>query len=77
MTTRVWTKNETQGTIKALRKEGYVVEKKSEGHYICMFEIDGKLQNIFEALANYGHVTGYLVRYNSRLFRNERGLENT
>lgn len=65
MTAKVWTKKQTQETIKALRTAGYDVKLISKGHYACDFEIDGVTQRIFAALVG---ANGYLVSYHACLF---------
>jgi hypothetical protein len=62
MTARVWSKKQTQETIKAFRDNGYEVEKKGAGHYES--RVDGVL--LFTALVGSGST--YLVRYESTLF---------
>ena len=62
MTSRIWTKKQTQATIKDFRANGYEVEKKYEGHYEC--REDGVL--LFTALNGSG--SKYMVRYESELF---------
>tara|TARA_R110002051_G_scaffold299601_2_gene366790 strand:- start:171 stop:368 length:198 start_codon:yes stop_codon:yes gene_type:complete len=63
----MWTKKETQQTIKELRKVGYIIEKPN-GIYKIMNEdgepwmIDGK--PLFSAMIGMG---GYLVNYHERL----------
>lgn len=69
MTTKMWTKKETQATIKGLRKAGYVVQKfdniyKIMGGYNAKpWLIDGK--PLFSAMMGMG---GYLVNYHDSLF---------
>lgn len=66
MTSKVWSKKQTQKTIRALRNAGYDVVKQSDGHYKCDIKNDkGKTVHIFTALI--GH-NGYLVRYHPDLF---------
>lgn len=60
MTSRIWTKKQTQATIKSLRAAGYTVLKSDSG-YTC--EIDG-LQVFCAMIGSHG----YLVRYNAELF---------
>jgi len=62
MTTHVWTKPETQKTIKALRDAGYNVEKKND-MYIINIIVDGL--PIFRAMKGKN---SYLVYYISDLF---------
>ena len=73
MSVKMWTKKETQETIKELRKAGYVIEKPN-GIYKIMriasrgnekgtpWMIDGK--PLFSAMIGMG---GYLVNYHERL----------
>tara|TARA_R110002050_G_C8779169_1_gene501098 strand:+ start:445 stop:654 length:210 start_codon:yes stop_codon:yes gene_type:complete len=67
MSVHMWTKKETQQTIKELRKVGYIIEKPN-GIYKIMNEdgepwmIDGK--PLFSAMIGMG---GYLVNYHERL----------
>lgn len=63
MTTRIWTKKQTQETIKALRAAGYDVIK-SGGTYECV--IDGRV--IFRAMIGTG---SYLITYADGLFSTE------
>ena len=63
MTSRIWTKKQTQSTIKDFRANGYQVEKKDVGHYEC--REDGVL--LFAALNGGG--SKYMVRYESELFK--------
>jgi hypothetical protein len=63
MTTRLWTKMQTQQTVKALRQAGYVVNRTND-MYKC--ELDG--ENVFTAMLGY---KGYMVRYNPKLFGEE------
>lgn len=60
MTTRIWTKKQTQETIKALRVAGYDVIKNG-GSYKC--ELDGRL--IFHAMVG---ARSYLITYVDNLF---------
>lgn len=62
MTSRVWTKKQTQATIKDFRNNGYTVVRRSEGWYQC--HVDGVL--VFNALI--GSNGTYLVRYETELF---------
>ena len=62
MTSRIWTKKQTQATIKDFRANGYEVNKVSEGFYEC--KEDGML--LFSALVGSGST--YMVRYESELF---------
>tara|TARA_R110002126_G_scaffold1100_1_gene6662 strand:+ start:1020 stop:1235 length:216 start_codon:yes stop_codon:yes gene_type:complete len=69
MSVKMWTKKETQATIRELRKAGYVIEKPN-GIYKIMsrkykgkpWMIDGK--PLFSAMIGMG---GYLVNYHERL----------
>lgn len=68
MTTRIWTKKQTQQTIRDLRTAGYDVQKKRDG-YIC------NLGDLFIFQAMNG-TNGYLVRYHEGLF-SEEGVTTT
>jgi len=61
MTTKLWTKPQTQQTIKQLRQGGYEVTRDHTGRYSCMFL--GK--EIFRALPG---TRGYLVWHEEGLF---------
>lgn len=60
MTTKIWTKPQTQGFIKRLRAAGYNVTKTSTGKYSSI--VDGK--EVFAALPGVGT---YLVRFDERV----------
>lgn len=60
MKSAIWSKIQTQNTIKTLRAAGYVVDKINAGYQATH---DGQL--VFKAMA--GH-RNYLVRYDQRLF---------
>lgn len=60
MVSRIWSKQQTQATIKALRAEGYAVDKVSNGYEA---KLDGNL--IFKAMIGN---SAYLVRYDANLF---------
>ena len=60
MIVRIWTKAQTQTTIKALRTAGYIVEKLNAG-YEC--KLDNEV--IFKAMIG---TNGYLIRYKDGLF---------
>lgn len=60
MTSRIWTKTQTQSTIKALRGAGYTVAKLGAG-YECI----ANNELIFKAMIGSN---GYLVRYKADLF---------
>ena len=60
MTTRIWTKQQTQQTIKALRNAGYEVTK-TNGIYKSI--LDG--ETIFTAMVGYRN---YLVTFKPELF---------
>lgn len=68
MTTRIWTKKETQSTIKKLREAGYIVSKTSLGYQIIddsgdvWVHQDGK--KLFIAMPNNRN---YLVTYHKDL----------
>ena len=59
MLVRIWTKAQTQITIKALRKAGYSVDKVHSG-YEC--HCDGEL--VFRAMIG---TNSYLIRYDDKL----------
>lgn len=61
MTSRIWTKPQTQEAIKALRNAGLTVDKVGSG-YEC------KVNNntVFKAMVGS---RGYLVRYDQNLFQ--------
>lgn len=63
MTTKIWTKPQTQKLIRALRKEGYTVSKSPSGAYACY--IFGN--RVFTALP--GSCGTYLVTYDDRLIQ--------
>ena len=65
MTTRIWTKTETQTTIRALRHAGYHV-RKHYGYIYMTDEKDADGQCVFTAMLGR---RGYLVRYNPDLFQ--------
>ena len=60
MISRVWSKKQTQQTIKDLRTNGYDVEKLSNGYEV---KLDGNL--IFKAMIGNN---SYLIRYDANLF---------
>ena len=60
MTSKIWTKPQTQGFIRRLRAAGYTVTKTLTGKYSCI--VDGK--EVFGALPGVGT---YLVRYDERI----------
>jgi hypothetical protein len=60
MITRIWTKQQTQKTIKALRLAGYAVNKVPNGYESTL---DDNL--IFKAMIG---TRGYLIRYDANLF---------
>ena len=69
----MWTKKETQQTIKALRKAGYFIQKfdgtykiTSEGPNSKPWTIDDK--PLFSAMPGMG---GYLVKYHDSLFESD------
>ena len=68
MTVRVWTKEQTQETIKALRKAGYTIPAKGNtGMYETEEEYEpGK--KVFVAMVG---TRGYLVNYWDGLFQEE------
>ena len=60
MTSRLWTKKETQGTLKELRHAGFIVNKVNSGYEA--FDGDELVLKAMVALQ------GYVVRYDERLF---------
>jgi len=60
MISRIWTKKQTQDTIKTLRNANLTVEKINSG-YEC--KVNDKL--VFKAMIGSN---GYLVRYDENLF---------
>ena len=60
MISRIWTKRQTQATIKALRAAGYEVAKMPSGYSIVVGDT-----TIFKAMVG-SH--GYLVRFTDSLF---------
>lgn len=71
MTTRIWTKKETQRVIKALREAGYHVPRKAKGAYRSLEKYvteKGTERHVFIAL---DHGTGYLVTFHPDLFQGE------
>ena len=60
MLSRIWTKTQTQTTIKALRVAGYNVVKIDSGYSLT---INNEI--LFKAMLGSN---GYLVRYNENLF---------
>jgi hypothetical protein len=60
MTSRLWNKKATQGTLKELRHAGFTVNKVSMGYEA----FDGD-ELVLKAMPGMG---GYLVRYEERLF---------
>ena len=70
MTVRLWTKRDTQKTIRDLRRAKYVVERSSLGGYSILGD-DGRLwimpdgSPLFQALLGE---SGYLVRFAPELF---------
>jgi hypothetical protein len=60
MTTRIWTKQQTQQTIKALRNAGYEVTKRNGTYETILDDV-----SIFRAMVG---TNSYLVTYNDRLF---------
>lgn len=60
MTSRIWTKPQTQGFMKRLRAAGYVITKSHTGKYSAI--VDGK--EVFAALPGVGT---YLVRFDERI----------
>jgi hypothetical protein len=71
MTTRVWTKRETQKVIRALRDAGFIVDKTSSGSYQTAEtgSTTPGAKPIFKALLGG---RGYLISHHSDLF--ERGM---
>ena len=60
MISRIWTKAQTQSTIKVLRNAGLIVEKLNSGYES---KVNDKL--VFKAMIG---TNGYLVRYDENLF---------
>ena len=60
MISRIWNKQQTQATIKALRAGGYEVAKMPSGYSIVIGDT-----TIFKAMVGSN---GYLVRYDENLF---------
>lgn len=67
MTTKLWTKKETQSVLKTLRREGYQVEKISYGYKVY----DGGNDIVLEAMT--GH-RGYLIRYEEGFFAEQSNV---
>ena len=66
MTSKVWTKTQTQQTIKVLRDNGLPVKKITGGYLLEMTnKQSGKKDLLFRAMTNKN---SYLVRYNKNLF---------
>ena len=61
MTSRIWNKKDTQGTLKELRHAGFIVNKINMGYEA----FDGE-ELVLKAMLGFG---GYLVRYENRLFQ--------
>ncbi len=59
--TKLWTKKETQATLKALRDSGFQVEKSQSGYKA--YGIDNEL--VLHAMIG---TRGYLVQYSNGLF---------
>lgn len=66
MPVRIWTKPETQGFIKRLRRNGYVVNKGPTGIY----RADDAQGQVFTALPG---ARGYMVNIAQRLIQTEEG----
>jgi len=60
MTAQLWSKKETQGTLKELRHAGFTVTKANNG-----YEAHDGNELVLKAMPGMG---GYLVRYEERLF---------
>ena len=70
MTSRIWTKPETQETIKALREAGYIVAKRNQG-YAIVDDDTGEVWKMEDGGPLFQAMTGpqgYLVRYADELF---------
>tara|TARA_Y100000401_G_scaffold109273_1_gene105341 strand:+ start:484 stop:720 length:237 start_codon:yes stop_codon:yes gene_type:complete len=68
MTTRIWTKPETQEIIKALRVAGYTIPPKKNGYYKTKEKYsnkNGSERSYFVALDMGGN---YMVNYHPELF---------
>ena len=63
MTTRIWTKPQTQQTLKALRAHGYKVAKLDAGY--VAHDLQGL--EVFKAMQG---MNGYLVKFENELFVN-------
>lgn len=69
----MWTKKETQKTIRALRKAGYTIQKIDGIYKITYVEYNSKPWTIddkplFSAMPGMG---GYLVKYHDSLFESD------
>jgi hypothetical protein len=67
MSTRLWTKRETQQTLRSLRKAGYIVSN-DEGMYTVTMPGDDSEKSYLTATIGTGSFTHYLVRYEPSLF---------
>jgi len=66
MTSQLWTKKATQGTLKELRHAGFIVNKVNSGYEAFDTDFDGNQEElVLKAMMGLG---GYLVRYEPRLF---------
>ncbi len=68
MTTRMWTKSQTQETLKALRKAGYTIPPRG---YAGIYKTEEEWEpgrKVFIAMLGAG---GYLVTYWEGLFQEE------
>jgi hypothetical protein len=68
MVARIWTKKETQATVKALRKAGYTIPPKGNTGMYQTEEEHEPGRKVFVAMVG---TRGYLVRYWDGLFQEE------
>ena len=68
MTARVWTKEQTQETIKALRRAGYTIPPKGDTGMYKTEEEYAPGKKVFVAMVG---TRGYLVSYWDGLFQEE------
>tara|TARA_R100001086_G_scaffold247572_1_gene182179 strand:+ start:881 stop:1117 length:237 start_codon:yes stop_codon:yes gene_type:complete len=69
MTIRIWTKPETQETIKALRVAGYTIPPKKNGWYQTdekYLDNSGKKRSYFTAMEG---ISTYMVNYHPELLK--------
>lgn len=70
MTTKIWTKPQTQAAIRALRAAGYKEQKLDAGYVV---RTPNPEREVFRAMRG---IRGYLVRYQDGLFANEPQIKN-